>query len=922
MNTCHLLVVDDDRFMATVLTTVLKEFGQVETASSGADALLRLGSGPLPDLILLDAVMPGMNGFEVLSRLKSDPVLSKIPVIFVTALADRQAETEALSEGAVDFISKPFNHTVVKARIKTHLTLLAQWRALQSVNLDLEKRVAEKTSAIDLLLKTIPDPIWFRSETGALLAVNPAAEQAFAHLNERGINSPQGASFSAEVMQEMAAQDQEVIAAGEQRRYDLESHSSATGRRRVWEIIKAPVVNDAGESMGVLGIARDITMRNETELQLRQLSLAVEQNPSAILISDTAGVIEYVNAAFTLVSGYGAAEAVGRKAGFTRSGKTPAATYVEMWSTLKKGVPWRGRFINLHRDGTESIVLAHISPIRNVNGQITHYLSIQEDVTWRVQMTDEVKRSRAAQEAAEIASESKSLFLANMSHEIRTPMNAVIGLTYLLRQEPNSPRQAATLAKITEAAEHLLGVINDILDISKIEAGYLELASIDFRLADIIKKVSALVAVGGGKKGLRFVVDMTGVPPLLHGDALHLTQILLNYVGNAIKFTRAGTITLTGSVVEETDFEVFLRFTVEDTGIGIAPEHLPRLFQAFEQADNSTTRKYGGTGLGLKISRQLAQLMGGDAGVESIPGLGSKFWVTLRFGKISAMSVVDESLVIGLPADLVEQIKANFANAPVLLAEDNPVNQEVALALLRKAGLVVTLVDDGRQAVEAAKAQVYQMILLDMQMPELDGLAASRLIRHLPGYATTPIVAMTANAFSEDRRDCLAAGMNDHLAKPVDPAVFYATLLRWLSAGQGVALAEPNLPAPCGAPPCVTETPRFDYSIGLKQMSGNAEVYKRFLGQFVSRAEPEMDAVRGQIEAGNFDGARRFVHKLKGSAGTLGAMRLNELAGALEAVLKAGHDRPAIAQHFSALAEEYLALAELTAGYAMSAASR
>ena len=773
MSAWRILIVDDDRVSVTLLTAALRELATVDTAASGDEALQRLEAEPLPDLILLDAMMPGLGGLEVCAHLKASPSFAAIPVIFVTGQTDQKVEVKALAAGAVDFISKPLNIPVVQARINIQLTLLSQNRSLRAANRALEERIAVQSSKMEGLLNSIPDPIWFKDAGGVYLTVNPATLLAFERSEATLTGDRSRELFSTEIAAQLDAHDREVLATGVPGTYELETRSPKTGDRVLWEIIKTPITPYADRLDGVLSIARDVTLRKDTEQQLRMLSLAVEQSPNAIIITDGESRIEYVNDAFTRITGYAAATAIGQRAGFFKSGKTPPATYAEMWSALKSGKPWQGRFSNLTQNGKEIIEFAHVTAILDINGRIIHYLSIQEDITERVRLAKELSHTRAAIEVAEAANEAKSRFLANMSHEIRTPMNAIIGLTHLLLREKPSPQQKDRLEKVSVAAEHLLGIINDILDISKIEAGRMELSPIDFRLADLMTNVSALVTERVRAKGINFSASVTGLPPVLHGDAMRLTQILLNYIGNAIKFTAAGSIKLTGTLLEESDDDALLCFTVEDTGVGISPEHLPRMFQAFEQGDKSTTRKYGGTGLGLRINRHLAHLMGGETGVESQLGVGSKFWVTTRLGKANS-----KHLQALEPIPDSSEATAKLAGAHVLLAEDNLINQEVALVMLEHAGIVADLANDGAEAVALANARQYELILMDMQMPEMDGLAATRAIRRLSGYATTPIIAMTANAFSEDRQACLSAGMNDHVAKPVNPDTLYTTLLK------------------------------------------------------------------------------------------------------------------------------------------------
>ncbi|NTV10628.1 MAG: PAS domain S-box protein [Zoogloea sp.] len=397
----------------------------------------------------------------------------------------------------------------------------------------------------------------------------------------------------------------------------------------------------------------------------------------------------------------------------------------------------------------------------------------------------------AARQAAEAASLAKSTFLANMSHEIRTPMNAIIGFTQGMRRGATSPEQADKLDKIGTAAHHLLSVINDVLDMSKIEAGKFSLEPADFEIEQVLGNVFTLIQDRAKAKGLALAVDIDpALSGSFHGDALRLGQILLNYAGNAVKFTEQGSIVFRARLVEQTPAESLVRFEVSDTGIGIAPETQARLFQAFEQADSSITRRYGGTGLGLAISRRLAQLMGGEVGVDSEPGCGSTFWATVRLGRHARQEAVERAVLqAGDGMDAEQVISRDHRGARVLVAEDEPFNQEVMRECLSYIGLEVDVAENGAVAVEKARRTDYDIILMDMQMPEMDGLSATRAIRRLPGRGRTPILAMTANAFAEDRQRCREAGMDDHLAKPFNTGVLFPTLLKWLSVSRA-CLAE------------------------------------------------------------------------------------------------------------------------------------
>jgi PAS domain S-box-containing protein len=663
-----------------------------------------------------------------------------------------------------------------------------------------------------------------------------------------------------------------------------------------------------GEPMWVLGSYFHITFENQpailgwffdiTELrdtqkevsdQLALIDALVDAIPNIIFYKDMEGRFLGCNKAYEEAFGLSRDALKGRTAielDYLPQAMRESYHEEDMWLIRAGGFAQRDQQMML-ADGKAHDMHYLVRAFDLYDGSRGGLLGVITDITLRKGAERELEK---AKNLAEDADRMKGNFLANMSHEIRTPMNAIIGLSHLALKTELNPRQQDYLKKIQQSGNHLLEIINEILDFSKISAGKVSVEHTELDLFEVLDNVANLITEKVVAKGLELVFDVAAnVPAALIGDPVKLGQILINYGNNAVKFTARGRIEIIVRKLEENDGEIALRFAVRDTGIGLDEEQRSRLFQSFQQADASTTRKYGGTGLGLAISKQLAELMGGAVGVDSVPGHGSTFWFTARLGKgqerHTSASHQDD---MRNSAAQAQSSLASLRGARILLVEDNELNQEVACGLLNTAGFTVDVADNGQIAVQKIQEETYDMVLMDMQMPVMDGITATLEIRKRVPYRHIPIVAMTANAMQVDREKCLAAGMVDFVTKPIVPELLWRTLQRWIRPTGG--LATTWLGAPTGADAgsslaLPVDLPGLDTFTGLKSVLGNKQSYLLLLRRFARGQKYTSEQIRAALDSGDRSTAERLAHTLKGLAGSIGAGDLQAGAGALEAAI-------------------------------------
>jgi PAS domain S-box-containing protein len=838
MSATKVLVVEDERIVALNLQQRLVKLGyEVPVICANGEQALNNVENNQPDIVLMDINIEGtFDGIETAARIGKT---ADTPVIFLTAYSEEATLMRARATRPYGYLIKPFSERELHATIQL---ALEQHKVKRETNAALYTQIHDN-AALQLQIKDSVDQLALREFAARLVGELALAAEASSRVHEllsaalKLLSENGGWQWGAACAFKSARQrNAQIISTYRDGELAIMTDADSDRRSMVSEfldelepwryanwldqdalnkIIQSHVYSGPAQQAGFWipiliadrlyaglvflqpaatvdhtrwnflfdRVGKELSLfieRKEYQERLRQLSSAVEHSPVSVMITDAAGDIEYVNPQFTVATGYSADEVLEKNPRLLKASNAHSEIYPALWEKLVRGETWRGEFHNQKKSGEEFWESSAIAPVSDARGRITHYVAVKEDITERKRIDQELY---AAKEAAESANMAKSAFLANMSHEIRTPLNAILGLNFLLQKTPLSPIQVDYVKKTETSAEFLLSVLNDILDLSKIEAGKLDLEAVDFDLDGLLNNVRTILQAKADEKHLQLLVDLPPATPLrLRGDPLRIKQVLVNLGGNAIKFTDSGRVTIAvrveSLVAQGSSGEIELHISVRDTGIGLSAAQKAILFEVFKQGDTSTTRRYGGSGLGLAICRRLVVMMGGTIEVVSTPGKGSDFNFAIP------LELAREEMAPVMAERAVEEGMEKFKGARVLLVEDSELNQQVACAILKYLGVNPDIAANGRDAVDLIKthgSDYYRLVLMDIQMPEMDGFTATRELRKLDAIKQLPIIAMTADVMAEGRDQCFAAGMNDYITKPINIRQLTDTLIRWLS---------------------------------------------------------------------------------------------------------------------------------------------
>jgi PAS domain S-box-containing protein len=899
--TIRILIVEDDPTDRKTLTRELagSSLGRVTTrqAASLAEALASLQTDR-PDLVLLDLGLPDSSGLESLGSLA--PWTEEIPTVILTGHGDEETAIEAMQKGVQDYLTKDCITSSVLSRVIRY--------AMERKEYERQLRASEER------YRTM-----FKNSAVAIMVADTALRLvSWNHLTEELLGMDRSDLAGRNVSTLHPQQEWEKIWTLGETSEDGTGHLETKIIRKTGEVIDveislSPLKGPRGETTGSMAVVKDITTRKRAETALREreerLNLAISGGDLATWDWNiTTGHID-VNDRWLDMLGYSREELEPHLSTWEKL--VHPDDLPRIWSALEAHLQGRTTSYETehrlrHKSGRWVWILdkGRVTE-RNQDGRPLRACGTHLDITARKEAEADLKRAKEQAEQmsrelleatrrandmvdrAEAANAAKSQFLANMTHEIRTPMNAIIGFSDLLAEQELTAEQREYVGLIRDSGRHLLELINDILDLSKIEAGRFEVELRDCELASALHSVEAMMRSLAEKKGLEFqVICDPDVPDFMHTDCHRLRQCLVNLIGNAIKFTEAGHVRV-HVFLDEPAAERRLRFDVEDTGIGIAADKQELIFEAFTQADGTTTRKYGGTGLGLTVTRRLAGLLGGAVSVKSQPGQGSVFSLTIPVGVCTGNNAAPQRSPTGKTATSGQNVRLH---GRVLVAEDVRTNQILIQRMLERLGLKATVVENGNEAVAEATANSYDLVLMDVEMPQKNGHEAARELRSLG--VTTPIVALTAHAMKEDRQNCLAAGCDDYLAKPIERDKLIAVLTRYLPTERDNPMCnETQTPNPGRRADVQDNEPQTPVILWDRLISriGDEDLIRELMPVCIQDNKTRLAALAEAIEANDAPNVKLYAHAIKGSSANLGVTQLSEVARRLEHMASEGN---------------------------------
>jgi len=900
----NILLIEDNPGDANLINIYLKEAYSGGIALQTAEYLkkgLELLANTAFDVIIIDLNLPDSGGIDTFKSVYE--AVPEKPIIVLTGLEDETLGTTTVKLGAQDFLIKgkinsktlqrSINYSIERYKLLKSLAENAKMLEEKTADLMSEKQKlaqAQKLAHVGSWEYNIKDNIFSCSdEMYRILHVEPGQEPMtykrfidFIYPEDRE-----------------GAVDEINRAIKRKRAFEFTNRIISRDGHTHFLLVKGEMLLDKdGEILKVIGTSQDVTQRKKEE-QLEQLALVAIKSYNAVTIADREGRIEWVNEGFTRLFGYKLKDVRGTYGEILRKGeKTGLSPDNDHYQTLireKRPLSYESK--NYSKSGKEYWVLTSLTPLLNDNGEVEKIISIDSDITRRKRAEQELiiankiaehsiyKSNRALEElhkAKKEVEESlkvKEQFLANMSHEIRTPMNAIIGFTNLLLKSEQTHEGIQYLNAIKTSGQNLLVIINDILDFSKLERGKITIENIPFKLSQLVATVVDLMLPKAVEKNVKLSSSIDkNIPEMLLGDPTRLNQVLINLVGNAIKFTNQGSVKIAVAVINETPEDISLRFSIADTGIGIPPESVDKIFQGFTQASSDTTRKYGGTGLGLAISKELVELQGGEISVTSKLNEGSTFVFWLKFKKDSSLRDTREP---GTVEKKVDEFRLD--NVRVLLVEDNLFNQMLASKILENWHCKVEVAENGLVAVDKAAKMDFDVILMDIQLPEMDGYQATTHIRDkIQGpRSKVPIIAMTAHAFAEEIEKCKRIGMDDYISKPFEESKLYEKMTRALKSRNGQAHSNGKA---AGLEAEIKKN-LVDLTYLRKVSNSDPEFMAKMIGVFVEQTPTLLNAIKESAAKKDWTELKNILHRIKPSIAFMGISELGLDIGIMEKLI-------------------------------------